>query len=64
MNLDSLSRKQRLADRFVLTFYGDELNGLPQQVFIEQDVESGKISISDPFEMKVREGSGINNFLP
>lgn len=63
MNLDSLSRKQRLADRFVLTFYGDELNGLPQQVFIEQDVESGKISISDPFEMKVREGSGINNFF-
>lgn len=63
MNLDSLSRKQRLKDRFVLTFYGDELNGLPQQVFIEQDVERGKISISDPFKMKVREGSGINNFF-
>jgi hypothetical protein len=63
MNLDSLSRKQPLADRFVLTFYGNELNGLPQQVFIEQNVERGKITISDTFEMKVREGSGINNFF-
>jgi hypothetical protein len=63
MNLDSLGLKQPLADRMVLTFYGDELNGLPQQVFIEQNVEKGKMSLLNTFEMKIREGSGINNFF-
>jgi hypothetical protein len=67
MNLDSLGHKQPLADRFVLTFYGDELNGLPKKVFLEQYIKQNvgleKLSISDAFEMKVREGSGINNFF-
>jgi hypothetical protein len=63
MNLDSLGLKQPLADRMVLTFYGDELNGLPQQVFIEQNVEKGKLSLLNTFEMKIRGGSGINNFF-
>jgi len=63
MNLDSLNRKKPLADRFVLTFYGDELNGLPRRVFIEHQIEKGKMSLADSFEMKVREGSGINNFF-
>ncbi len=63
MNLDSLGVKQPLADQLVLTFYGDELNGLPQKVFIEQDVEKGKISTSNFLGMKMREGSGISNFF-
>ena len=63
MNLDSLGRKQALADRMVLTFYGDELNGLPKYLFIEQHVEKGKLSLLNTFEMKIREGSGINNFF-
>ena len=63
MNLDSLGRKQAFADRMVLTFYGDELNGLPKNLFIEQHVEKGKLSLLNTFEMKIREGSGINNFF-
>ena len=63
MNLDSLGRKEPKADRFVLTFYGDELNGLPQQVFIEQNVEKEKMSILNSSGIRVREGSGINNFF-
>ena len=63
MNLDSLGLKQPLGDRMVLTFYGDELNGLPQKVFIEQNVEKGEISTSNFLGMKMREGSGINNFF-
>ncbi len=63
MNLDSLGLKQPSADRLVLTFYGDELNGLPQKVFIEQNVEKGKISTLNFLGMKIREGSGINNFF-
>lgn len=63
MDLDSLGRKEPLADRFVLTFYGDKLNGLPQQVFIEKNVEKGKMSMTDTLGMKIREGSGINNFF-
>ncbi|NBW03173.1 MAG: hypothetical protein EBR87_05595 [Cytophagia bacterium] len=63
MNLDSLGRKQPLAERLVLTFYGDELNGLPQKVFVEQNVEKGKISTLNFLGMKIREGSGINNFF-
>jgi hypothetical protein len=63
MNLDSLGLKQPLADQLVLTFYGDELNGLPQKVFIEQDVEKGKISTSNFLGMKMRGGSGISNFF-
>lgn len=63
MNLDSLGLKQPSADRLVLTFYGDELNGLPQKVFIEQNVEKGKISTSNFLGMKIREGAGINNFF-
>jgi hypothetical protein len=63
MNLDSLGRKEPIADRFVLTFYGDELNGLPQQVFIEQNVEKEKMSFLNSSGIKVREVSGINNFF-
>lgn len=63
INLDSLGREKPLADRFVLTFYGDELNGLPHKVFIEQNIEKGKMSISNTFGLKIREGSGINNFF-
>lgn len=63
MDLDSLGQKKPVADRFVLTFYGDELNGLPQKVFIEQNLEKGMMSISNTFGLKTREGSGINNFF-
>ena len=63
INLDSLGRQKSLPDRFVLTIYGDELEGLPPQVFIEQNVVQRKLSMMDTFEMKVREGTGINNFF-
>ena len=63
MNLDSIGRKQPLADQFVLTFYGDELNGLPQKVFIEQNIDQGNESILSSFGLRVREGAGVNNFF-
>lgn len=63
MNLDSLGLNHPLGERMVLTFYGDELYGLPQKVFVEKDVEKGEISTSNFLGMKMREGSGINNFF-
>jgi hypothetical protein len=63
MNLDSLVRNQPLADRMVLTIYGDDLKGVPKNVLIEQNVENKKVSILNTFEIKNREGSGINNFF-
>lgn len=63
MNLDSVGRKHPSADKFVVTFYGDELNGLPQKVFIEQNLDKGTESILSSFGLKIREGAGVNNFF-
>lgn len=63
LRLDSLAKKQILSDRFVLSFYGETLNGIPQKISIEQNLEKGGVAAPPLLGLKMREISVFNNFF-